>query len=101
MIVMIGSLSVQDPAQADIIRLNSKISEINTESNYLTTFRLDPQTEKTEEIKIDLDEATQFYGVASLRELKKGDAVTIEANYNAFSHEWKALVIGPVTANVV
>ncbi len=95
MIVMIWFLTTQHTAYAEIVSLNSKISEINTTFNYLKIYRLDPQTKKTEEIKIELDPSTRFHGVESLLDLNKGDEVSIEANYNIFTHEWKALVIGP------
>lgn len=82
-------------ASADVVTVKSKITDVNTSSDYLKATHFDPQTETTEEIKVDIEPGTHFEGVEALKDLKVGDEVTIEANYNAFTHEWKALSIGP------
>ena len=82
-------------AYADQITVKSKITDVNASSEYLKVNYFDPQTEKTEEIKLDVEPGAHFEGFESLKDLKVDDEVTIEANYNAFTHEWKALSIGP------
>ncbi len=82
-------------ASADVVTVKSKITDVNVSSDYLKATHFDPQTETTEEIKVDIEPGTHFEGVEALKDLKAGDEVTIEANFNAFTHEWKALSIGP------
>lgn len=94
--VFIMALTIaSNPAYADIIEVKSKIVEINTSplSRYIKVFRLDPQTEKVEEIRVDVNENTLFGEVEALEDLKAGDEIVIEANHDAFTHEWKAQVI--------
>lgn len=94
-VIGLGIVLTSVTASAGIIQVKSKVTDVNSTFNYLNVDRLNPQTHKTEEIKIDVERGTHFQGFESLRDLKIGDPVSIEADYNAFTHEWKALSIGP------
>ncbi len=86
-------LSAAGAANAETIRIKSKVAGVNTATNYLKLYRLNDQTEKIEEIKVDCDRNTQFYGADSLRDISDGDEVAVQANHTAYSNEWKALEV--------
>ena len=82
-------------AYSEMVQVKSKITDVSTLSNYLKVDRLDPRTGKIEEIKINVHRSTHFEGFRSLRDLSIGDEISVEADYNAYTHEWKARAIGP------
>lgn len=82
-------------ACAETIQLHSKIADVNASDRYLKVYYLDPQTQDTEEIRVGVEESTLFQSGLSLEELKEGDEISVEADFNAFTHEWKAQSIGP------
>lgn len=88
-------LLVSCPAFAEIFQLKTKITEVNASSGYVKVDRLDPQTDKMEEIKVEVGRSVHFDGFQSLSDLKVGDSVSMEVNLNAFSHRWEAQAIGP------
>ena len=91
---MIIFLASVPSASAATFRLKSKIADVNTSANYLKLYRLNAQTDTIEEVKVDVDASTQFQGFDSLRELTRGDEVSVEVNYNEFHSEYQALQIG-------
>jgi len=97
---MSGMLLLAVSAYAEIAQIKSKIAEVNTPGKYLKVYHLDPPTDKTEEIRVDVDGGTIFDGgISSLEDLQKDDEVSIEADYNNFTHEWKALSIAPYNSS--
>lgn len=97
-ISLFGFLLAQSVAQAEEIQIKSKVIDINSSSNYLKIDRLDSSGEM-KEIKVDVERSTVFEIYKSIQDIKIGDDVTIEADFNAFNHDWKALSIAPYNAN--
>jgi len=93
LVTAVGLLVSAGYAHADLQRVSSKIIEVNTTSNYLKLYKLDTQTEKTEEIRVSVPDSARFLNVESHRDLKIDDEVSVAANYEAFSHEWTAIEI--------
>lgn len=81
-------------AQAETIRLKSKVGEVNTTAGFVRLFLVNPQRNAIEPIRVDVDRSTQFGGFDALRELSAGDEVYATVNYNEYRHEYKALQIG-------
>jgi hypothetical protein len=92
-IVLAVLMAVCRPAFADSVFIKSKVVEVNTTSNYLKAYWLNPQTEDTEEIRIDVLPSTLFKNAGSLSALKTGDEITAQTNYDNFTHEWTAIEI--------
>lgn len=89
---VVGTVIALSTAYAEIITVESKITEIDTSSlsKSIGIYHLDSQTGKTEEIKVEVSDSTLFGDVESLQGLKVGDEIIVEADYNAFTHDWKA-----------
>ena len=85
-------------AQAELVQIKSKVIEVNAGSNYLKVDRLNSSGEM-EEIKIDIERSAHFEIYTSIQDVKVGDDVAIEADFNSFNHEWKALSIAPYNEN--
>ncbi len=94
------SLTVVTAAQAETLWLRSKVMVVNTTSSYLKLYRLNTQTNKIEEIKVDVEASTQFYGFNSLADLSPEDKVSVEVNYDEFNSEYRALQIKIQTSQV-
>jgi|GEM_PF-7129822 len=99
-ILAIGIIAAFAPAiRAETIEIKSKIIDINHESSYLIVDLLDTASGNIQETKIDVSRSTRFEGYTDFQDVDAGDEVTIEADYNAFNHEWKALAIEPLKTN--
>ena len=81
-------------AFADTTEIKTKVIDVNSSSNYLKVDHLNSNGEM-EEIKMDVSRSTHFEVYTALSDIKVGDEVKIQADYNAFNHEWQALSIGP------
>lgn len=94
---MLGSMMALSAGYAEIIEVKSKIMEISTSpaSAFIKVSRMDPQTGKNEEIKVEVTDSTLFGEIESFENMKVGDEIVIEADYNAFTHDWKAQSIKP------
>lgn len=91
-IFMIGSVLALSTAHAEIIEVKSKIIEISDSalSTFIRVNYLNARTGKTEEIKVEVSDGTLFGEIGSLASLKVGDEVVIKADYDAYTHDWKA-----------
>jgi hypothetical protein len=72
---------------------DGEVQKIDTKSRTITISEIDPITETEEKEEILLDDATVFSGVSSLKEIRKNDNVTIEAQYDESSDVWKAISV--------
>lgn len=73
--------------------VQGQLKEIGPQSDYVKVGRTDPQSGKAEEIQIAIDNSTQLSGANSLGELKVGQAVTVDADHNFMTRQWKAKMI--------
>ncbi len=99
LILAMGSMGAVHSAQAEWIIIKSKVVTINAASDYLKVDYLNPESGEMEEIKVNVERSTHFEIYTSLLDIKEGDDVSIEADFNAFTHEWKALSIAPYNEN--
>ena len=95
--LLTAMLFMTTSAQAESVRIAGKVSEIGVSGDYLKILRLDPQTQDDTEIRIDVEEATRFRGVNSIAQIRVGDEVTVDADFNRFTHEYAAQMIRPPT----
>ena len=98
-LVMIAGVFLRKPfAMAELIQIKSKVIEINAGSNYLKVDQVNSSGEM-KEIKIDIERSTHFEIYTTLDDVKVGDDVAIQTDFNAFNHEWKAISIAPYNEN--
>ena len=69
------------------------VDKVDMKSGTLTISEVDPITEAAETEEIVIGPATVFSGVKSLKDLRKGDDVTIEAKYDEPTDSWTALSV--------
>jgi hypothetical protein len=69
------------------------VQKTDIEHNTITITEIDPITEAEETKEILVDSTTVFSGVASLKEIREDDDVTIEAQYDEPTDAWKALSV--------
>jgi len=93
-ILLLGFIAVTSLAQAERIEIESKVIEVNSLFGYLKVDLLNPSGE-TKEIKINIERGTLYEIYQSIQDVKSGDDVAIDADFNAFTREWKAIVIRP------
>jgi len=70
---------------------DGEVQKIDAKAKTVTVSEIDPITDTEEKKEILTDEATVFLGVASLKDIREGDDVTIEAQYDEPTDAWKAL----------
>ncbi len=70
---------------------DGEVQKIDVKARTITISEIDPITEAEEKEEILVDDATVFSGVSSLKEIRKNDNVTIEAQYDETSDVWKAI----------
>jgi len=93
-ITLTGFFVFASVAVAERIEIKSKVMEVNSSSGYIKVDSLN-QSGEMKEIKINIERNTLFNIYQSIQDVKVGDNVTIDADFNAFSHEWKAIVVAP------
>ena len=77
-IVMAGAFLVfQGQASAELI--SGKVDSVTEAKDSLKVSTENPVTKTTEEVKVGIDQATEYTGVAAPEELKKGDGVVVDA----------------------
>jgi hypothetical protein len=81
-----GFLAMQGVALAEMIQGSVVSVDPNGESLQVT--RTD-QSGKASEVKVSVDEDTQYNGIQSAQELKAGDTVVLDADQNFFTRAWK------------
>ena len=72
---------------------DGEVQKIDGKAKTITLSEIDPITDVEEKKDILTDKATVFSGVASLKDVRESDNVTIEARYDEAADVWKALSV--------
>lgn len=72
---------------------DGEVQKIDAQAQTVTISEIDPITNTEEKKEILVDNATVFLGVKSLKDIRKDDNVTIEAQYDEPTDAWKALSV--------
>lgn len=88
-IAVFGFIAMQGVASAETI--SGKITQVNPQDNSFRLSRTDQAA--GDELKIGIEDNTQFSGVQSLDELSIGDDVQVEADQNVLTRAWKASAV--------
>jgi len=72
---------------------DGEVQKIDAKAKTITISEIDPITDIEEKKEILVDQATVFSGVTSLKDIRKNDDVTIEAQYDEPADAWKALSV--------
>ena len=72
---------------------DGEVQKVDFKAQTITISEIDPITETEEKEEILVDQATVFSGVTSLKDIRKNDNVTIEAQYDEPTDVWKALSV--------
>jgi len=72
---------------------DGEVQKTDTKAKTITLSEIDPITDTEDKKEILVDEATIFSGVASLKDIRENDNVTIEAQYDEPTDAWKALSV--------
>ncbi len=77
---------------AEIVQ--GKVIGIDPNQKSLTLNRMDAATGQPEQVQLAIDSETQFQGgIDSLSSLKVGDEISVEADQNFVTRQWKANII--------
>jgi hypothetical protein len=85
------TLSYSMPLRAEWF--DGEVQKIDAKAKMITISEIDPITDTEEEKEVVIDKTTVFAGVASLKDIRENDDVTIEARYDEPADVWKALSI--------
>lgn len=72
---------------------DGEIQKVDVKSGTMTLSEIDPITDTEEKKEILIDKKTVFSGVASLKDIRKDDDVTVEAKYDESADVWKAVSV--------
>ncbi|MFH0985969.1 MAG: hypothetical protein V1882_10650 [Candidatus Omnitrophota bacterium] len=72
---------------------DGEVQKIDAQAKTITLSEIDPITNTEEKKEVLVDTATVFLGVKSLKDIRKDDNVTIEAQYDEPTDAWKALSV--------
>jgi hypothetical protein len=72
---------------------DGEVQKIDVKAKTITISDIDPITDVEEKKEILVDDATVFSGVPSLKDIRKDDNITIEAQYDESADAWKALSV--------
>ncbi|MBU9888630.1 MAG: hypothetical protein KTQ49_02015 [Candidatus Omnitrophica bacterium] len=72
---------------------DGEVERTDLEAGTVTVSEIDPITDTEETYEVLTDDATTFSGVNSLAELKSGDDIAIEAQYDEPTDSWKAVSV--------
>lgn len=72
---------------------DGEVQKIDAKAKTITLSEIDPITDIEEKKEVLVDKATVFSGVASLKDIRENDNVTIEAQYDEPTDAWKALSV--------
>ena len=72
---------------------DGEVQKVDLQAKTITISEIDPITDTEEKKEILVEEATLFLGVKSIREVRKDDNVTIEAQYDDSTDAWKAISV--------
>jgi hypothetical protein len=90
-LILVLSLSFSLPLQAEWF--DGEVQKVDAKAGTITISEIDPITDTEEKKEILIDQVTVFSGVASLKDIRENDNVTIEAQYDEPTDAWKALSI--------
>jgi len=92
-LILIIFLAAFAPMTLSAEWFDGDVQKTDVEHNTITIAEIDPITETEETKEILIDATTVFSGVASLKEIREDDDVTIEAQYDEPTDAWKALSV--------
>lgn len=72
---------------------DGEVEKIDHKAGTLTISEVDPITNAVETEEIVIESTTIFSGVNSLKDLRNGDDISIEAKYDEPTDSWKAVSI--------
>ena len=72
---------------------DGEVQKIDAKAGTFTLSEIDPITDTEEKVEVLVNEATVFAGVASLKDIRKNDNVTVEAQYDEPTDVWKAVSV--------
>ena len=72
---------------------DGEVQKVDLKARTITISEIDPITDTEEKKEILAEETTLFSGVKSIREVRKDDNVTIEAQYDDTTDAWKAISV--------
>ena len=72
---------------------DGEVQKVDAEAGTFTISEIDPITDVEEKEEILVSDATVFAGVASLKEIRPNDNVTVEAQYDEPTDVWKAVSV--------
>lgn len=72
---------------------DGEVQKIDAKAQTIIVSEIDPITDTEEKKEILTDKDTVFSGVASLKDIRVSDDVTIEAQYDEPTDAWKALSV--------
>lgn len=72
---------------------DGEVQKVDVKDKTIMISEIDPITDTEEKKEVLTDDATVFLGVASLKDVRENDNVTIEAQYDEPTDVWKALSV--------
>jgi len=72
---------------------DGEVQKIDEKTKTITLSDIDPITDVEEKKEILVEDTTVFSGVKSLKDIRKDDNVTIEAQYDEPTDAWKAISV--------
>ena len=72
---------------------DGEVEKIDSKAGTLTISEIDPITNTAEAEEIVIEPATVFLGIQSLKDLRKGDDISVEAKYDEPTDAWKAVSV--------
>ena len=72
---------------------DGEVQKVDAKANTFTISEIDPITDVEEKEEILVSSATVFSGVASLKDIRPNDNVTVEAQYDEPTDVWKAVSV--------
>ena len=92
-LVLLFILTVSFPMILSAEWFDGEVQKIDTKAKTITLSEIDPITDTEEKKEVLVDKTTVFSGVASLKDIRENDNVTIEAQYDEPTDAWKALSV--------
>lgn len=73
--------------------IDGEVEKIDPKTGIMVLSEVDPITNAEETDEIVIQPSTTFSGVKSLKELRAGDDVTVEAQYDEPTDSWRAISV--------
>ena len=90
-ILLILALSLPGVLRAEWF--DGEVQKVDATAQTITVSEIDPITDAEEKKEILIDKQTTFSGVASLKDIRKDDNVTVEAKYDESADVWRAISV--------